>query len=265
MSNRAVVLTTHSMEEAEALCRRIGIMVHGQLQALGNKQHLKAKFGSGYELVVKLVEQQTADVSSSNKKDNNKSLTLDTNPLQISPLLTEFTAFITGIIPEAKFVSDNGGLVTFNIPKERMDMGLIFTSLEANKEKLYVENYSVAQPTLEQVFIRTVQAYQPINERGHSVQRLRDSLANTGKTNEEYSVPIDAQVAVAMNACGCRPKVIKICTAVNIALFALFLGIYIATTSSLLFAIAIIFFVIFAICFVICCCPCFQPPKDDEE
>lgn len=27
MSHRAVVLTTHSMEEAEALCKRIGIMV----------------------------------------------------------------------------------------------------------------------------------------------------------------------------------------------------------------------------------------------
>ena len=27
MSHRAVVLTTHSMEEAEALCQRIGIMV----------------------------------------------------------------------------------------------------------------------------------------------------------------------------------------------------------------------------------------------
>jgi ABC-type multidrug transport system ATPase subunit len=54
MSHRAVVLTTHSMEEAEALCHRIGIMVKGQLRALGTKQHLKNKFGSGYELTVKL-------------------------------------------------------------------------------------------------------------------------------------------------------------------------------------------------------------------
>ena len=42
------------MEEAEALCQRIGIMVKGQLRALGTKQHLKAKFGSGYELCIKL-------------------------------------------------------------------------------------------------------------------------------------------------------------------------------------------------------------------
>ena len=42
------------MEEAEALCQRIGIMVKGQLRALGTKQHLKSKFGSGYELCIKL-------------------------------------------------------------------------------------------------------------------------------------------------------------------------------------------------------------------
>ena len=47
MGTRAVLLTTHSMEEAEALCTRIGIMVKGQLQALGSPQHLKMKFGSG--------------------------------------------------------------------------------------------------------------------------------------------------------------------------------------------------------------------------
>ena len=32
----AIVLTTHSMEEAEALCDRLGIFVGGQLQCIGN-------------------------------------------------------------------------------------------------------------------------------------------------------------------------------------------------------------------------------------
>jgi len=31
--SRAVVLTTHSMEEADALCSKIGIMIHGNLRA----------------------------------------------------------------------------------------------------------------------------------------------------------------------------------------------------------------------------------------
>lgn len=32
----AIVLTTHSMEEAEALCDRLGIFVGGKLQCIGN-------------------------------------------------------------------------------------------------------------------------------------------------------------------------------------------------------------------------------------
>ena len=47
MDSRAVILTTHSMEEADALCTRIGIMVNGKLECLGSSQHLKSKFGKG--------------------------------------------------------------------------------------------------------------------------------------------------------------------------------------------------------------------------
>jgi len=49
-----VMLTTHNMEEAEALCSRIGIMVNGQLRCFGSNQHIKARFGRGFELVVHL-------------------------------------------------------------------------------------------------------------------------------------------------------------------------------------------------------------------
>ena len=51
-----VVLTTHNMEEAEALCTRVGVMVDGQLSCLGSNQHLKARFGQGYQLELKLCE-----------------------------------------------------------------------------------------------------------------------------------------------------------------------------------------------------------------
>lgn len=54
----SVILTTHSMEECEALCPRIGIMAGGRLRCLGSAQRLKSKFGQGYqvELKVKRVE-----------------------------------------------------------------------------------------------------------------------------------------------------------------------------------------------------------------
>jgi len=50
----AIVLTTHSMEEADILGDRIGIMARGQLCCLGSGLHLKQKFGSGYRLSVQV-------------------------------------------------------------------------------------------------------------------------------------------------------------------------------------------------------------------
>ena len=47
---RSIVLTTHSMEEADALCGRIGIMAYGSLRCLGTSLHLKHKFGDGDKL-----------------------------------------------------------------------------------------------------------------------------------------------------------------------------------------------------------------------
>ena len=37
-----VIITTHSMEEADALCDRIGIMCGGQLRCLGSDLYLKS-------------------------------------------------------------------------------------------------------------------------------------------------------------------------------------------------------------------------------
>jgi ATP-binding cassette subfamily A (ABC1) protein 3 len=51
--NSAVILTTHSMEEAEALSTSMGIMVDGQFKCFGSKQHIKNKFGTGYQVEIK--------------------------------------------------------------------------------------------------------------------------------------------------------------------------------------------------------------------
>jgi ATP-binding cassette, subfamily A (ABC1), member 3 len=55
-----VVLTTHSMEEAEALCTKIGIMVDGEFRCYGSSQHIKNKYGTGFEIEVK-IKQLTED------------------------------------------------------------------------------------------------------------------------------------------------------------------------------------------------------------
>lgn len=45
---RAIILTTHSMEEADILCDRIAIMAKGRLRCIGSSIRLKSKFGSGF-------------------------------------------------------------------------------------------------------------------------------------------------------------------------------------------------------------------------
>lgn len=57
----SVILTTHSMEECEALCPRIGIMAGGILRCLGSAQHLKTRFGQGYQVEMKLLLVSTTD------------------------------------------------------------------------------------------------------------------------------------------------------------------------------------------------------------
>ena len=50
----SVILTTHSMEEAENLCKRIGIMVGGQFKCIGTSQSIKDKYGYGYEIDIRI-------------------------------------------------------------------------------------------------------------------------------------------------------------------------------------------------------------------
>lgn len=56
-----VVLTTHSMEECEALCTRTCIMVNGVFRCLGTQQHIKSKYGQGYSVSTKLAKPSRED------------------------------------------------------------------------------------------------------------------------------------------------------------------------------------------------------------
>ena len=49
-SGKTILLTTHNMEEADALCHRIGIVDHGRVIALGTPAELKAAIPGGYLL-----------------------------------------------------------------------------------------------------------------------------------------------------------------------------------------------------------------------
>lgn len=64
-AGKTIVLTSHSMEECEALCTRLAIMVNGQFKCIGSTQHLKSKFGQGFVLTVKIKRK----VTESNNED----------------------------------------------------------------------------------------------------------------------------------------------------------------------------------------------------
>ncbi|KDD71209.1 hypothetical protein H632_c5552p0, partial [Helicosporidium sp. ATCC 50920] len=58
--DRAIVLTTHSMEEADILGDKIAIMARGRLKALGTPLRLKQRFGTGYQLSISVTGGPTA-------------------------------------------------------------------------------------------------------------------------------------------------------------------------------------------------------------
>ncbi|HEX9256375.1 MAG TPA: hypothetical protein VF938_12555, partial [Candidatus Angelobacter sp.] len=53
-SGKTILLTTHNMEEADALCKRLAIIDHGRVIALGTPQELKASVPGGYLLRLRL-------------------------------------------------------------------------------------------------------------------------------------------------------------------------------------------------------------------
>jgi ABC-type multidrug transport system ATPase subunit len=132
---RVVVLTTHSMEEADALCNRIGIMVNGRLMSLGTPQQLKGAYGAGYNLIVRLKAEGFATAGK----------------------LWDKLEGMYG--SKATFADHNSseGLRVYNICDNDLDLGELFRLLEENREGLFIEDYSITQTTMEQVFTKFAQ------------------------------------------------------------------------------------------------------------
>ncbi|XP_044884672.1 retinal-specific phospholipid-transporting ATPase ABCA4 isoform X3 [Mauremys mutica] len=126
---RAVVLTSHSMEECEALCTRLAIMVKGTFKCLGTIQHLKYKFGDGYIVTMKI-------------KAPKPGLCPDPSPAE---------RFIQVNFPGSLQREKHYNMLQYQICSS--SLARIFRLLISNKENLNIEDYSVSQTTLDQVFV----------------------------------------------------------------------------------------------------------------
>eukprot|EP00388_Colpodella_angusta_P003919 GDKJ01013442.1.p1 GENE.GDKJ01013442.1~~GDKJ01013442.1.p1 ORF type:complete len:2069 (-),score=472.48 GDKJ01013442.1:1176-6494(-) len=133
MKGRSVVLTTHSMDECEALCQRISIMVAGQLKCIGTASHLKAKFGDAYQLELTL----HADESVPSIK-----------------AVAGFSEWAESKFPGIIIQECNGRHVVYRIPKTATKLSKLFREVEAIKSTLKVRDYSISETSLEQIFIR---------------------------------------------------------------------------------------------------------------
>ena len=75
-----IIMTTHSMEEAETLCKRIGILVDGQFKCLSTIDNIKEKYGYGYEINLQINTPKINDLYklyNINEEDKRRSITLD--------------------------------------------------------------------------------------------------------------------------------------------------------------------------------------------
>ncbi|KAM8930176.1 retinal-specific phospholipid-transporting ATPase ABCA4 isoform 2-T2 [Pelodytes ibericus] len=126
---RAVVLTSHSMEECEALCTRLAIMVKGSFKCLGTIQHLKFKFGDGYIVTMKVKAHTLGEAP-------------DPGPAE---------KFIQTNFPGSLQREKHYNMLQYQISSS--SLARIFQLLISNKDSLNIEEYSVSQTTLDQVFV----------------------------------------------------------------------------------------------------------------
>ncbi|KAM3964373.1 phospholipid-transporting ATPase ABCA3 [Aphomia sociella] len=150
---RGVVLTSHSMEECEALCSRLTIMVNGGFRCIGTPQHLKNKFSQGFTLTVKLKidDEPTSGPSTSRTASEN------------------VKQYIRSNFSNPNLMEEYQGLVTYYLPDRTVPWSKMFGIMERAKRELDVEDYSISQTTLEQIFLQFTK-YQQIESEGPSTE-----------------------------------------------------------------------------------------------
>ncbi|CAN1300049.1 ABC transporter A family member 7 [Linum perenne] len=128
--DRAIILTTHSMEEAEALCDRLGIFVDGGLQCIGNPKELKGRYGETYVFTM------------TTAADHEK----------------EVEQMVRRLSPSAERTYHLSGTQKFEMPKQDVRIADVFRAVEIAKTEFPVFAWGISDTTLEDVFIKVATA-----------------------------------------------------------------------------------------------------------
>ncbi|CAF3658697.1 unnamed protein product [Adineta steineri] len=117
-----LILTSHSMEECELLCRRIGILSNGQFKSYGYIENLKNKFGNIYTIFIKF-------------KFN----------FQIKSFYFYLKKYLN-----IKIYNKTDKTIIYQV--ENSSPAKLFQLIEQIKDEFSIETYSIQQMTLEQIF-----------------------------------------------------------------------------------------------------------------
>ncbi|KAG0200928.1 hypothetical protein BGX28_006153 [Mortierella sp. GBA30] len=151
---RTVVLTTHSMEEADILSDRIAIMTGGRLRCIGSSLHLKELYGTGFRLDVTSkagrLEEACRSIQGTVLKDFKfKRVDKFTNSTTFEFELNESVGGQDGEKNMATSPDDGGG-------GGHRGLSRVFYSLSRPGMFPAIEDWGLSQTTLEDVFIRIV-------------------------------------------------------------------------------------------------------------
>jgi ABC-type multidrug transport system ATPase subunit len=134
---RAIILTTHSMEEADILGDRIAIMARGSIRCIGSSLRLKSKFGAGYCISVNISPMSASASSASLAKG-------------CAARVKEFFMSNIGLEPS----DETKAYVQFLVPKSKEgDLPGFLELLKESSQELGVTDLHVALTSLEEVFL----------------------------------------------------------------------------------------------------------------
>ncbi|KAI2793571.1 hypothetical protein POX_a00152 [Penicillium oxalicum] len=167
---RSIVLTTHSMEEADALANRAGIMAKRML-ALGTTDYLRTKHGNMYHVhIMHTHAPHTSDEEMSRIRDWAQTTFAGAQieqkfyhgQLRFSvPAVSARKSSEICSSPEDKICEES--MDDSSVPpvlRSNDQIGELFSRLEEVKDTLGIMYYSVSQTTLDQVFLKIVGDHQ---------------------------------------------------------------------------------------------------------
>lgn len=132
---RAVILTTHSMHEAQALCENIGIVAEGKLKCCGSILFLQEKFGVGYKLTIVHHDGSRERLATDERAGN-------------------MLAVVKKYVPKVTVVSDNKWETRMQLKEgKEATFSALFAELDAMKLQRAIKGYAIAATDLEDVFV----------------------------------------------------------------------------------------------------------------